>query len=198
MLVTASLSLYKSHLQTQQQIRWREHWCRRLIDAIFSQGIVGCIYDMHGGNNGGCITRKDKSISLIPCSSLAGRHIHGNAQRQDCAPGSFTQTGGGEEEEGRRGQSVNLCIIRQCSHGSRKTGIIMMWLWQQNDQWCPCLVLQCKPSFNCLWRRSEVVNHIHDEGRSQTLAYVCGLVIYNVTQSCPPGQRVYVCEYSNE
>lgn len=54
--------------------------------------------------------------------------------------GSFTQMGREEEKKRRRGQSVNLCIIRQCSESERKRGITKMWLSQQNHPGCLCLV----------------------------------------------------------
>lgn len=63
---------------------------------------------MHGENNGGCITRKDKSISLIPYSPRLGGTSKGNMQEQYCTLGSFTQMGRGEERRGG-GATVSIC-----------------------------------------------------------------------------------------
>lgn len=87
---------------------------------------------MHGKNNGGCITRKDKSISLIPYSPRLGGTSKGTQPERYCTLGSSTQdcwrSGKGM---GGRGHRVNLCIIRQRSDSARKRGITETWLSQQ-------------------------------------------------------------------
>lgn len=87
---------------------------------------------MHGENNGGCITRKDKSISLIPYSPRLGGTSKGTQPERYCTLGSSAQDcWRGGKGMGGRGHRVNLCIIRQRSDSERKRGITKTWLSQQ-------------------------------------------------------------------
>lgn len=66
--------------------------------------------DMHGENSGGCISRRDKSFSLIPSPPRLGG-VEDLSHRLQ------------EMEMGGRGQNVNLRIIRQCDEIQWKKGI---------------------------------------------------------------------------
>lgn len=106
------------------------HWSIGLRVAGHSWMHLGHAWRKH---NVWCITRKDKSLSLIWYSLRLGGIWGKRREQRDTR----------RKGEGRgRGQSVNLCIIRQCSNRERKRGITKMWLSGQNDR--RCLVLSYK------------------------------------------------------
>lgn len=83
---------------------------------------------MHGENNGGCITRKDKSISLIPYSPRLG----GTSKGTQDLPHRIV----GEEERGwEGGATVSICASLDSAATARgREGLPRRGSRSKNDQ----------------------------------------------------------------